>query len=105
MAPRRGAGTGTSSKGTPATSKGKRGQAKGVRSDTVLGICLCGGTSPADVLLFEVWEDAMRTRIQASARVGDTVRLSRALVVGHTDKTRWCTTSRAPAFLKLAAAP
>ena len=76
MAPRRGAGTGTSSKGTPATSKGKRGQAKGVRSDTVLGMCLCGGTSPADALLFKVWEDAMRTRIQASVRVGDTVRLS-----------------------------
>ena len=71
-----GAGTSASSKGNFAKSKGRKGQAKGPRSDTVLEIYLCGGASPADVLLFEVWEDAMRTRIQASARVGDTVRLS-----------------------------
>ena len=98
-----GAGTGASSKGTSVTNKGKRGQAKGARSDTVLEIYLCGGTSTADVLLFEVWEDAMRARIQASAKVGDTVRLSRVLVVAHTDKTRWYTTSRAPVFLKATA--
>ena len=42
----------------------------------------------------------MRNRIQTGAQVGDTVRLSRFLVVGHTDKTRWYTTSRAPVFLK-----
>ena len=49
-----GAGTSASSKGNFAKSKGRKGRAKGPRSDTVLEIYLCGGASPADVLLFEV---------------------------------------------------
>ena len=95
-----GAGTGASSKGNFAISKGRRGQAKGARSDTVLEIYLCGGAFPADVLLFEVWDEAVRHRIQKCASVGATVRLSKFAVVGHTDKTRWYTTSPAPVFLK-----
>ena len=95
-----GAGTGVSSKGNFGKSKGKKGQAKGPRSDTVLEIYLCGGAFPADVLLFEVWEEAVRHRIQKCASVGATVRLSKVAVVGHTDKTRWYTTSPAPVYLK-----
>ena len=79
--------------------KGK-GKAKGARSDAVLEITLCGGKSPADVMMFQAWEPDVRARLQGSAGVGDTVRIRRGLVVAHTDKTRFHCTSRSPMFLK-----
>ena len=91
----RASGTGKAKQGG---GKGKKG--KGPRSDVVLEITLCGGKSPADVMMFQAWEPDVRTRLQGSAGVGDTVRISGALVLAHTDKTRWHTTSRSAMFLK-----
>ena len=80
--------------------RGRRGGRKGGHSDTVLEIYLCGGTSGADVLLFEVWDEADRRRLQPLARVGSVVRVGKCLVVPHSEKTKWFTTSRAPVYLK-----
>ena len=80
--------------------KGPKGAAKGVASDSVLEVYICGGTSGADVLLFEVWEAAVRERLQPGCRVGAVVRIAQCLVVLHTDKTKWFSTSRAPVYLK-----
>ena len=79
---------------------GKKGSSKGARSDTVLEVYLCGGSSPGDVVLFEVWEEETRERLKSRLPVGSTVRIGRVLVVSHTDKTRWFTTSRSPMNLK-----
>ena len=79
---------------------GKKGSSKGARSGTVLEVYLCGGSSPGDVVLFEVWEEETRERLKSRLPVGSTVRIGRVLVVSHTDKTRWFTTSRSPMNLK-----
>ena len=89
---------GSAVKGKSRSGKGKKG--KGARSDTVLEIVLCGGTSPADVLQLQAWEPDVRGRLRKSGAVGETVRISRCLIVAHTDKTRWYSTSRSPMFLK-----
>ena len=78
--------------------KGKKG--KGAKSDTVLEIYLCGGESGADVILFEAWDEGDRARLQPLARVGSVVRVEKCLVVPHSEKTKWFTTSRAPVYLK-----
>ena len=91
----RASGTGKAKQGR---GKGKKG--KGLRSDVVLEITLCGGKSPADVIMFQAWEHDVRTRLRGSGDVGDTVRIAGALVQAHTDKTRFYTTSRTPMFLK-----
>ena len=54
-------------------------------------------------MLFEAWDAAVLGRLRSSAVPGQTVRIRRALVVAHTDKTRWYSTSRAPMFLKAVA--
>ena len=97
------AGAGAGAKGKTSTGKGKKGQPKGARAVSVLEIYLCGGGSPADVMLFEAWDAAVLGRLRSSAVPGQTVRIRRALVVAHTDKTRWYSTSRAPMFLKAVA--
>ena len=79
---------------------GKKGSSKSTRSDLVLEVYLCGGSSPGDVMLFEVWEEESRQRLQPRLQVGSTVRIGKVLVVSHTDKTRWFTTSRSPMYLK-----
>ena len=78
----------------------KTGGGKGPRSDAVLEVYLCGGRTPADVILLEVWDEGLRARVQSIARVGDTVRVSKVLVVAHNEKTRWFTTSKHPMYLK-----
>ena len=79
---------------------GKKGSSKSTRSDLVLEVYICGGSSPGDVMLFEVWEEESRQRLQPRLQVGSTVRIGKVLVVSHTDKTRWFTTSRSPMYLK-----
>ena len=46
-------GAGGTGKGKKGSGKGKKG--KGARSDAVLEITLCGGKSPADVMMFQAW--------------------------------------------------
>ena len=97
VVPSQGPGTAkVKGKGKP----GKKGSSKGGRSDTVLEVYLCGGSSPGDVMLFEVWEEESRQRVKSQLQVGSTVRIGKVLVVAHTDKTRWFTTSRSPMYLK-----
>ena len=80
--------------------KGKTGKGKGKFSDAVLEVLLCGGKNPGDVILFQAWEADTRGRLRASGSVGDVVRIKQCLIVAHSDKTRWFTTSRSPMFLK-----
>ena len=97
VVPSQGAVTGKAKgKGKP----GKKGSSKGGPSDTILEVYLCGGSSPGDVMLFEVWEEDSRQRLKPELQVGSTVRIGKVLVVSHTDKTRWFTTSRSPTYLK-----
>ena len=97
VVPSQGPGTAkVKGKGKP----GKKGSSKGGRSDTVLEVYLCGGSSPGDVMLFEVWEEESRQRVKSQLQVGSTVRIGKVLVVAHTDKTRWFTTSRSSMYLK-----
>ena len=97
VVPSQGPGTAkVKGKGKP----GKKGSSKGGRSDTVLEVYLCGGSSPGDVMLFEVWEEESRQRVKSQLQVGSTVRIGKVLVVAHTDKTRWFTTSRTSMYLK-----
>ena len=79
---------------------GKKGSGKGAFSDSVWEVYICGGNSAADVLLFEVWDAAVRERLQPCCRLGAVVRITQCLVVLHTDKTKWFSTSRAPVYLK-----
>ena len=94
----------TGSKGKPPlkgkAGKGKAGKGKAPLSDTVLEIYLCGGTSGADVVLLEVWDEEVRRRLEPQKRLGAVVRVKNCLVVPHSDKTKWFTTSRAPVYLK-----
>ena len=80
------------------TKKGKKDKSN--YSDTVLEIYLCGGTSGKDVLLFEAWDENVRVRLEPLALVGSVVRVTKCVVVPHTDKTKWFSTSRAPVYLK-----
>ena len=93
----------TGSKGKQAQKKGgksKAGKGKASFSDTVMEIYLCGGNSGADVLLLEVWDEAVRGRLEPQARLGAVVRVKNCLVVPHSDKTKSFTTSRVPVYLK-----
>ena len=59
--------------GASGTGKGKKGSGKGkkgngARSDAVLEITLCGGKSPADVMMFQAWEPDVRTRLREAHR-------------------------------------
>ena len=87
-------------KGNAGHGKTKKSKSKGTRSDTVLEVYICGGTTPADVMLLEVWDEGMRRQFQSQAAKGDTVEIRNVLVVAITDKTRWYTTSRSPMYLK-----
>ena len=93
----------TGSKGKYPQKKGgksKAGKGKASSSDTVMEIYLCGGTSGMDVLLLEVWDEAVRERLDAPALSGAVVRVQNCLVVPHSDKTKSFTTSRVPVYLK-----
>jgi hypothetical protein len=79
---------------------GKKGGRKGNHSETVLEIYMVGGISSADVMLFEAWDEEVRTRLAPLAVVGSVVRISNCLVVPHSDKTKFYSTSRAPVYLK-----
>ena len=88
-----------------AASKGKKGQGKkgkgaGEHSDTVLEFYLCGGTAGNDVILVEAWDADVRARMEPLVCDGSCVRIGKCLVVPHSDKTKWFSTSRAPFYVK-----
>ena len=80
--------------------KGKKGKSAGAHSDVVLEFYLCGGTSCNDVILVEAWDADVRARLEPLASQGSCVRIGKCLVVAHSDKTKWFSTSRAPVYLK-----
>ena len=61
---------------------------------------LCGGTTPADVVMYQAWDATPRQRMQPVAQVGACVRVTLCTVVPHTEKTIPWTTSRMPVFLR-----
>ena len=62
---------------------------------------VCGGDSPADVILVETWEPVVQSRLRPLAQVGVALRFTNFLVKSHTDKTMPWTTSRLPMFAQL----
>ena len=95
-------GKGTSKgKGAQTKGKGKGGKGKGVRSDRVMELYVCGGTTTAEVLVCEAWDESVRTRLKPLATPGDVLRISKCLVAQHQPKSKSHTTSRAQVYLKL----
>ena len=66
----------------------------------VLELHISGGTTAADVIMFEVWDAALRQKLDPIAHVGETICIKNVLVKPHTDKTSPFTTSPLPVYLR-----
>ena len=86
-------------KGTKGRGKqNKRGGKTNARS--VLEVHLCGGDTPAPVVMFEAWDAGVQERLRPVAQIGAAVRIQRCSVMTHTDKSVPWTTSRLRIFLR-----
>ena len=65
-----------------------------------LEIHLCGGSTPADVMLVEVWDPPAINRVKSKATIGSTVKLTDIDLVQHSEKTTPWTTSRLPLYAR-----
>ena len=63
-----------------------------------LEIHLCGGQTPADVILLEAWDPAVRMRLEPFSKIGTCFRVTNIEVKEHTDKSFPWTTSRLQFF-------
>ena len=77
--------------------KGKKSKAKQA-SRTVLEFYLCGGNTPADVILCEAWEASVRSMLGPLIQVGASMRVRKCLALAFTAKTSGFH-HLAPAFL------
>ena len=59
---------------------------------------LCGGQTPADVILLEAWDPAVRMRLEPFSKIGTCFRVTNIEVKEHTDKSFPWTTSRLQFF-------
>jgi len=95
--PRKGNGKATAK----AKGKGKdKGKGKGAGPRRVHELHLVGGSTPADVIMFEAWDAGVRDRLGPVAQIGCPVRVRNCLVKTHTEKTQPYTTSRKTVFLR-----
>ena len=95
--------SGTQSSQQSSRSKGTKGKArrsKGDASDKVIEIHLCGGTTPASVILLKVWDKDVQMRIGPVAQNGAAVRVTHCKVEDHTERTAPFTTSRLRVYLR-----
>ena len=76
-------------------SKGKRPPSEG------LEIHICGGSTPADVILIETWDATITKLVKPFAEKGTPVAFSNFIVKAHTEKTGTWTTSRLPFYAVL----
>lgn len=63
-----------------------------------LEIHMCGGQTPADVILLEAWDPAVRIRFQPYSQVGKCIRVTNIEIKEHNDKSSPWTTSRLQFF-------
>ena len=85
------------------SSKGK-GKKQGKQSKSKqtegLEIHLCGGSTPADVMMVEVWDPEAVDRVKSRATMGSAVKLTNIDLVPHNEKTTPWTTSRLPLYAR-----
>ena len=63
-------------------------------------IHICGGKTPADVMMVEAWETDAVNRLKKLAVLGKSVKLTEIELVQHSEKTTPWTTSRLPLYGK-----
>ena len=66
-----------------------------------LEVHLCGGSTPADVILLEVWAPDARKRFEPFSHIGQCIKVSNIEIKEHSDKTFPWTTSRLQVFGQL----
>ena len=94
--------TGKAATGKSAGKKGK-GPAKAAGPRSCLEVHICGGTTPADVMMLEAWAAEPKALLQAFLNQGEprAFKCTKFLVKPHTEKTRPWTTSRLQFFGEL----
>ena len=86
------------------SNKGKgRKQGKPVNQNQSEGIeiHLCGGTTPADVMMVEAWAPQAVSRLKGLSKLGKALKLTDVEPFQHTDKTTPWSTSRLPLYARL----
>ena len=63
---------------------------------------LCGGSTPADVMMVEVWDPEAIDRVKRKATVGSAVKITNIELVQHNEKTTPWTTSRLTLYARFA---
>ena len=79
--------------------RGKGAKQEGPREG--LEVHLCGGSTPADVILLEAWASDVRLRFEPFSQVGKCIKVSNIEIKEHSDKTFPWTTSRLQFFGQL----
>ena len=91
-------------RGKGAKKSGKQGgslmkNSKGPRE--CLELHICGGATPAEVMMAEIWHEPLRKAVRPKAEVGTGIRFKNALIKAHNDKTRPWTTSTLDFFAEV----
>ena len=92
---------GKSEKGGKGKWKARGKGAKNQDSREGLEVHLCGGSTPADVILLEAWASDVRLRFEPFSQLGKCIKVSNIEIKEHSDKTFPWTTSRLQFFGQL----